>query len=45
MPPQFMSRMEPFTSLKPYQVNPGNHEAECHSLACLLDDSVKMQVG
>lgn len=33
----WMADMEAFTSSKAYMVLPGNHEAECHSPACILD--------
>jgi acid phosphatase type 7 len=29
------------TSFTPFMVGPGNHEAECHSPACLLNDTLK----
>lgn len=34
---QYMNLMEPLASEMPYMTTPGNHEAECHSPACLLN--------
>ena len=33
---QFMDAMSSFTSRIPWMTTPGNHEADCHSPACLL---------
>jgi len=32
---EFMNQIQPITSVRPYMVLPGNHEAECHFLGCL----------
>ena len=34
---EYMNLMQPLAAETPYMVTPGNHEAECHSPACLLD--------
>lgn len=33
----YMSNIESWASKLPYMVTPGNHEADCHDPACLLD--------
>lgn len=33
---QFMNLMQPLAANMPYMTTPGNHEAECHSPACLF---------
>eukprot|EP01138_Halocafeteria_seosinensis_P004146 gb/GECG01004239.1/.p1 GENE.gb/GECG01004239.1/~~gb/GECG01004239.1/.p1 ORF type:complete len:487 (+),score=45.07 gb/GECG01004239.1/:1-1461(+) len=33
---QYMNWMQNVSAYKPYMVLPGNHEAECHSLPCIL---------
>ncbi|EGD74899.1 iron/zinc purple acid phosphatase-like protein [Salpingoeca rosetta] len=33
---EYMNLMQPLASGMPYMTTPGNHEAECHSPACLL---------
>ncbi|KAJ1417410.1 iron/zinc purple acid phosphatase-like protein [Ochromonadaceae sp. CCMP2298] len=33
----YMEDVEPWASQLPYMVTPGNHEADCHDPACLLD--------
>jgi hypothetical protein len=32
---EFMNTIQPISSVRPYMVLPGNHEAECHFLGCL----------
>lgn len=34
---EFMNKIQPFASYKPYMVAVGNHEADCHDPACLTD--------
>lgn len=40
-----MTSIANFTASVPLQVAPGNHEAECHSPACLLDEDRKVKLG
>ncbi|TMW66925.1 hypothetical protein Poli38472_012041 [Pythium oligandrum] len=42
---QWMNEMTPLMQQVPYMVLPGNHEAECHSPACLLSTFKKDHLG
>jgi acid phosphatase type 7 len=41
----FMNSLTPFMSQVPYMVLVGNHEAECHSAACVVSSSKRDQLG
>ncbi len=38
---EYMQSIEFVAATKPYMVCPGNHEAECHSPVCQLDNTLK----
>jgi hypothetical protein len=47
-PPPSLARthaVDGYMTARPYMVGPGNHEAECHSPACILDATLRDGLG